>query len=76
MTLWKMQLSASPSKTTHRRRVGSSSWLVPASGGMVSRCVVLRCKLNETSVGFTDYVIAHQFSANFCVMGVGRDQRH
>ncbi|MEZ6151231.1 MAG: hypothetical protein R3C09_14000 [Pirellulaceae bacterium] len=37
----------------------------PTSGGMVSRCVVLRSKLNETSVGFTDYVIAHEFAHAF-----------
>lgn len=37
----------------------------PPSGVMVSRCVVLRPKLNQTSVGFTDYVIAHEFAHAF-----------
>ncbi len=37
----------------------------PPSGVMVSRCVVLRAKLNETSIGFTDYVIAHEFAHAF-----------
>lgn len=37
----------------------------PPSGVMVSRCVVLRAKLNEASVDFTDYVIAHEFAHAF-----------
>jgi hypothetical protein len=37
----------------------------PTSTGMVTRCVVLRCKLNEMPVGFTDYVIAHEFAHAF-----------
>lgn len=37
----------------------------PTSSGMVSRCVVLRRKLNETPVSFTDYVIAHEFAHAF-----------
>ncbi len=34
----------------------------PSVGGMVSRCVVLRRKLEDTPEPFTDYVIAHEFA--------------
>jgi hypothetical protein len=34
----------------------------PTHCGAVSRCVVLRCKLNEAPSPFIDYVIAHEFA--------------
>ena len=34
----------------------------PTGGGMVSRCVVLRCKLDQAPEQFADYVIAHEFA--------------
>jgi hypothetical protein len=37
----------------------------PTASGMVSRCVVLRRKLNEAPEPFTDYVIAHEFAHAF-----------
>ncbi len=37
----------------------------PAACGMVSRCVVLRRKLNDAPEAFTDYIIAHEFAHAF-----------
>jgi hypothetical protein len=37
----------------------------PTACGQVSRCVVLRCKLNEMQREFIDYVIAHEFAHAF-----------
>ncbi len=34
----------------------------PTTTGMVSRCVVLRRKLNEMPLAFADYVIAHELA--------------
>ncbi len=34
----------------------------PTAHGRVTRCVVLRSKLNDTAPGFTDYVIAHELA--------------
>jgi hypothetical protein len=34
----------------------------PTSLSMVSRCVVLRCKLEQASEAFAQYVIAHEFA--------------
>lgn len=37
----------------------------PTASGMVSRCVVLRRKLNDTPLPFTDYIIAHELAHAF-----------
>ncbi len=37
----------------------------PTVHGQVTRCVVLRSKLNDTAPGFTDYVIAHELAHAF-----------
>ncbi len=37
----------------------------PTSDDRISRCVVLRSKLDKTSVEFTDYVIAHELAHAF-----------
>lgn len=37
----------------------------PTACGMVSRCVVLRCKLDYAPERFADYVIAHEFAHAF-----------
>jgi len=53
-------------KETYVPGKGWSLWMEsPGAFGTTSRCVLLRARLGECSVGFAHYVIAHEFAHAF-----------